>query len=163
MSNAKFALAALLMVAAAQASAETRIVALGASNVEGWRIQRGAAFPAQLEAMLRKRGYDVRVVNAGVSWDTSRKMLDRLASAVPNETAIVILAENVRQVTNEFMPVIEERLRQRGISVLRVNFRGMPYNLLQRDGIHMTEEGHAHFASRLLPRIIPLIQRHRGH
>ena len=154
----KLILVAVLLVVAAPVRAETKIVALGASNVAGWRVARDDAFPSRLEAMLRKAGHDVRVVNAGVSWDTSKMMLDRLDRDVPQGTAIVVLAENVRQVTNASMPQIEKRLRDRHIAVLRVNFGNVPRNLLQADGIHMTAQGHAYFASRLVPQVVPLIK-----
>ena len=164
MSSARLVLAALLIVVAigGHAYAETKIAALGASNVAGWKVSRAAAFPAQLEAKLRKSGHDVRVVNAGVSWDTSLKMLQRIQTDVSGDASIVIPAENVRQVTNELMPEIERRLQQRGIAVLRVNFRGVPRNLLQQDGIHLTAKGHSYFADQLVQQIAPMIKRQQA-
>ena len=67
------------------------IVALGASNTAGWGVGSRNAYPAQLEAMLRSRGYDAHVANAGVSFDTTSGMLGRVDSAVPPGTSIVIL------------------------------------------------------------------------
>ena len=54
------------------------IVALGASNTAGWGVGSRNAYPAQLEAMLRSRGYDAHVANAGVSFDTTSGMLGRV-------------------------------------------------------------------------------------
>jgi lysophospholipase L1-like esterase len=34
------------------------IVALGASNTAGWGVASQTAYPAQLEVMLKARGYD---------------------------------------------------------------------------------------------------------
>ena len=51
------------------------IVALGASNTVG---RSGASYPAELEALLKAKGYDVRVINAGVNGDTTAGMAARL-------------------------------------------------------------------------------------
>ncbi len=67
------------------------IVALGDSNTAGFGVSRQEAFPAQLEAMLRTTGYDVQVANAGISGDTTRGMLARLDTYVPQGTRIVIV------------------------------------------------------------------------
>jgi acyl-CoA thioesterase-1 len=66
---------ALLFVSAAQAAT---VVALGASNTFGKGVSRGQAYPAQLEALLRARGLNARVVNAGINGDTTGGMLARL-------------------------------------------------------------------------------------
>jgi acyl-CoA thioesterase-1 len=68
------------------ATAEAQIVALGASNTRGMGVALEAAYPAQLEAMLRAKGYRGGVLNAGISGDTTR-----LDSAVPPDTRVVIL------------------------------------------------------------------------
>ena len=67
------------------------IVALGASNTFGKGVARNQAYPAQLEAILRAKGANVRVVNAGINGDTTEGMLQRLDRAVPNGTSAVIL------------------------------------------------------------------------
>ena len=73
------------------ASADTvRIVAIGASNTTGEAVGMSAAWPAQLEAMLKAKGYDVNVVNAGVSGETSSQTLGRVDSVVTPGTKIVI-------------------------------------------------------------------------
>jgi hypothetical protein len=60
------------------ATAEAQIVALGASNTRGMGVAFEAAYPAQLEAMLRAKGYSGGVLNAGISGDTTTGMLTRL-------------------------------------------------------------------------------------
>lgn len=50
---------------------ETLIVAFGDSLSAGYGLKAQEAFPAQLQAALRKKGRAVRVHNAGVSGDTS--------------------------------------------------------------------------------------------
>ena len=72
-------------------SANAQIVALGASSTAGYGVGASAAYPAQLEAILRARGRPMSVSNAGVSGDTTGGMLARLSGAVPPGTKIVIL------------------------------------------------------------------------
>ena len=64
------------------------IVALGASNTVG---RSGTSYAAELEALLKAKGYDVRVINAGVNGDTTAGMAARLEFAVPNGTRLVLL------------------------------------------------------------------------
>jgi acyl-CoA thioesterase-1 len=80
-----------LLLAADASSRPWLVVALGDSNTAGYGVGRQAAFPAQLEAMLRMTGYDVQVLNAGVTGDTTGGMLARLDAAVPPGTSLVIV------------------------------------------------------------------------
>lgn len=84
-------LAMLPVTAGSARAASATIVALGASNTEGMKLTTAEAYPAQLERILRAKGLDVSVVNAGVSGDTSEGMLNRLGSSVPDGTRVVIL------------------------------------------------------------------------
>ena len=72
--------------------AEIRILAFGASIVQGYGLPPGAGLTAQLEAALRAQGYDARVVNAGVSGDTTAGGLARLEWTLAEEHDIAILA-----------------------------------------------------------------------
>lgn len=73
------------------ASSQPLIVALGDSNTAGYGVGQGNAFPAQLNAMLQRRGYNARIANAGVSGDTFGGMLSRLDTSVPAGTRLVIV------------------------------------------------------------------------
>jgi acyl-CoA thioesterase-1 len=73
------------------ASSQPLIVALGDSNTAGWGVGQANAFPSQLNAMLRRRGYNARIANAGVSGDTFGGMLSRLNTSVPTGTRLVIV------------------------------------------------------------------------
>ena len=81
------ALALMLQLGGAHAAA---VVALGASQTAGKGVSTAEAYPAQLEAMLRARGLDVTVVNAGISGDTTGGMMARLDGTVPKGTRVVI-------------------------------------------------------------------------
>ncbi len=84
-------IALALVTAASCANAETtRIVAIGASNTSGYAVGAGNAYPAILERLLKAKGYDVTVVNAGVTAETSAQTLSRVDSVVTPGTKIVI-------------------------------------------------------------------------
>jgi acyl-CoA thioesterase-1 len=162
-------LLSLLLPVAAQA-ASVRIVALGASNTYGHGrgrtnggVQPSQAFPAQLQAMLRARGVDARVTNAGIPGDTTGGMLSRLGSAVPNGTQIVILQPggNDRRrgesgSTAGNVAAIQQQLAARHIAVIMT---GMPAPASTRDpdGQHFNAEGHAAVAAALLPQVMAAI------
>ena len=55
-----------------------RVVALGDSLTAGYSLPADAAFPAVLQKVLRAKGYDVEIDNAGVSGDTSSGARERL-------------------------------------------------------------------------------------
>src|SRR5258708_4011820 len=84
-------LAGLMCASAAGNAAPLRIVAIGASNTHGWYVGNQGAYPAQLEALLRAKGIDAQVTNAGVPFETTGMMLRRVDKDVPNGTDIVIL------------------------------------------------------------------------
>jgi acyl-CoA thioesterase-1 len=112
------------------ATAEAQIVALGASNTRGMGVAFEATYPAQLEAMLRAKGYRGGVLNAGISGDTTTGMLARLDSAVPPDTRVVILqpgANDLRRrgggpaAREANIQQIVSRLRARGIQVVMLD------------------------------------------
>ncbi|HET9273686.1 MAG TPA: GDSL-type esterase/lipase family protein, partial [Methyloceanibacter sp.] len=86
--------AALLLAPLHKIAAEPRpavIVAFGDSLAAGLGLPQDQAFPAQLEAALKARGHDVRVINAGVSGDTASAALKRLDWALPEDASAVIV------------------------------------------------------------------------
>jgi acyl-CoA thioesterase-1 len=56
----------------------TTIAVLGDSLSAGYGLPESEAFPAVVESLLRERGHSVRVLNAGVSGDTTAGGLNRL-------------------------------------------------------------------------------------
>ncbi len=83
------------MVSVASAQPVT-LLALGDSLTAGYGLQPSDAFPVKLEAALRARGHDVKVVNAGVSGDTALDGASRLDWALSEQVdaAIVELGAN---------------------------------------------------------------------
>ena len=158
-----------LTIAANLASAATvQIVAFGASNTAGYGVGSDQAWPVRLETLLRAKGYQATVVNAGISGDTTAGMLERLDSAVPAGTELVILAIFPYNDAGKGIAPAEHTaniekivslLHARGIKTMSAipYVSGLP---TQSDGIHLTAEGHATLAVRLLPEVIGAIDRH---
>lgn len=84
--------------AAAQTTPELTVLALGDSLTAGYNLPHDAAFPVQLEAALRDQGHAVRVINAGVSGDTTAGGLARLdwtlAEGTPDLTILELGAND---------------------------------------------------------------------
>ena len=70
---------------------EGTIVAVGDSLTEGLGVAEEFAYPALLEKKLRSNGYHYRVVNAGVSGETSSGTLARIKWVLTLKPDIVIL------------------------------------------------------------------------
>ena len=93
-------IAAVLLLgwlAAAGLRAETgegalRLLMLGDSLTAGQGLATRDTLPARLEAALRARGLDVRVINAGVSGDTTAAGLARLEWALADRPHALIVA-----------------------------------------------------------------------
>ena len=80
-----------LGTAAATAQPERVIVAFGDSLTAGQGVAPDQSYPALLAAKLRTDGYSYRVVNAGVSGDTSAGGLRRVDWALKNKPELVLL------------------------------------------------------------------------
>lgn len=90
--TAALLVAALGVTPRALAEGAPVIAVLGDSLTAGLGVTAAEAFPAHLEARLRREGYDYRVVNAGVSGDTSAGGLRRVDWVLRAEPEIVIVA-----------------------------------------------------------------------
>ena len=118
----------------AGAAPALKLVALGDSLTAGYLLPADAAFPAVLEKALRKDGYNVSVVNAGVSGDTASEGLARLDWALGDGADAVILelgANDMLQgidpaVTRKALDTILARLTARHIKVLIAGMRATP-------------------------------------
>jgi acyl-CoA thioesterase-1 len=86
------AFAALFLVASSQAQAETkRLYVLGDSLAAGYGLPEEQGFTAQLEKALRAKGHDVKVINGGVSGDTTAGGRQRMAWALATKPHYVIV------------------------------------------------------------------------
>jgi acyl-CoA thioesterase I len=179
-------LAGLLSIGVSQA-ATIRIVAYGDSGVAGEGVVTAQAYPAQLEAMLRRKGFDVSVANKGVNGRTSADAMTDLDAFVPSGTNIVIVQFGVNDVKRGIdaaqvrrnMDQVVSRLRARGLGVLvvaypavdlssvasshgalYVRWGGLPdpkYHVPGDPNHHFNAAGLEVMASRMLPAVEKLI------
>jgi acyl-CoA thioesterase-1 len=89
-----FLLSILSFIAIAQnAVSDTRpvIVAFGDSLTAGYGVEAGAAYPEQLQTRLDAMGYRYRVINLGVTGDTTSQGRARMTRVLATNPSIVIL------------------------------------------------------------------------
>ncbi len=160
------ALIATALAASVPAAAATlNIVAIGASNTSGLGVGTEAAYPAQLQALLRRKGIDAHVTNAGVPGDVTAGMLRRLDAAVPMGTNLVILQPGANDL--RFLGTKEQRtaniaamvhrLHARGIRVIVYDPQNIPRDFYQWDGIHFNAAAHAKIAATLAAQISAML------
>jgi acyl-CoA thioesterase I len=129
-----FAALAFSSVGVTEARAERVIVALGDSLTAGLGVAADEAYPARLEARLQREGYAYRVVNAGVSGDTTAGGLRRVDWVMRAKPEIVIVAlganDGLRaqspQAMRDNLAAIVNRLQAAGARVLLAGMRLPP-------------------------------------
>lgn len=125
---------ALLSLVAGEARADDVIVALGDSLTAGLGVAPDEAYPARLEQRLRREGYPYRVINAGVSGDTTAGGLRRVDWVLRSGPEIVIVAlganDGLRgqspQAMRANLEAIVARLQTAGARVLLAGMRLPP-------------------------------------
>lgn len=111
-----------------------KLVAFGDSLTAGYNLPADAAFPAVLEAALRKEGYRVSIENAGVSGDTASDGLARVAWTLSDGADGVILELGANDMLRGIDPAITKaaldailtELKGRGTPVLIVGMKASP-------------------------------------
>jgi acyl-CoA thioesterase I len=113
--------------------------------------------------LLRARGSQVHVANAGVWGETTDATLARVSSAVPQGTRIVILVDNAaNDIRHNMSPIkaaaniatIKSQLQARGIRV--IDAMGTYISVLRQpggagpDGRHLSVEGNKKLAAALV-------------
>jgi acyl-CoA thioesterase-1 len=112
--------------AAKQPDSRPLVVAFGDSLSEGYGVEPGKSFPDQLQQKLARQGYGYRVVNMGISGDTTTGGLARLQAVIDLKPAVVILElggnDGLRGVpvaaTRTNLEAMIQRLQATGIQVL---------------------------------------------
>ncbi len=113
-----------------------RLLVLGDSLTAGYGLAAEEAFPVQLQEALLQSGYNVTVINAGVSGDTSAGGLARLDWALQDEPQLVIVALGGNDALRGLPPeetfanldAILERLKAAGIHIILIGMKA-PRNL----------------------------------
>ena len=124
-------LAALVAFALAGTSARAddrpiTIVALGDSLTAGYMLAPGEGFVPQLQAALREKGHDVKIVDAGVSGDATSGGLARVDWSVGEDADAVIVELGANDAlrgldpatTRENLSALLDRLAARDLPVL---------------------------------------------
>lgn len=115
------------------------VVALGDSLTAGYGLSATDAFPVRLEAHLRQGGLPVRVLNSGVSGDTTAGGRARLDWVLSDDPDAVIVQLGANDALRGIDPVdaarnlneILVKLKQKGIRVLLAGMLAPP-NLGER-------------------------------
>ena len=180
------ALVAVVLLVVTGAGAEDRvIVALGDSLTAGLGVAADETYPALLQARLRREGFAYRVVNAGVSGDTTaggRRRVDWVLRAHPvaamrdNLVAIVtglrtggarVLLVGMRMppnygdaYTRQFADAFPHVARQTSVAFVPFLLEGVAGDpaLNQPDGIHPNAAGQRVVADTVWHALRPLLQ-----
>ena len=137
------------------------IMAFGDSLTSGPGLRPEETYPALLQERVTKEDFDYRVINAGVSGDTSTEALARFDSALVPGVEIVILAiganDGLRGVAvstvERNIATMIERAQARGINVLLCQMEAPPVG-----GLIYTIEFHriyTRLAERYKVRLVP--------
>ena len=138
------------------------IIFFGNSLTAGYGLNSDQSFPTLIGNRLDSLHLPWKVINAGISGDTSAGILSRIGSAVPEGTRIVILSvfaynDNRKGISpaehQANVAAIERQLRSRGIRIINANGliqSALKAGMVQGDGIHLTAEGCRRVAMGLL-------------
>ncbi|MBI2822679.1 MAG: arylesterase [Acidobacteria bacterium] len=102
------------------------IIAFGDSLTAGTGVRQEQNYPSQLQARLDHAGYSYRVVNAGISGETTTQGLSRLQSVIEQHPRLVILElganDGLRGIPTALirsnLATMIERLQAAGIQVV---------------------------------------------
>jgi acyl-CoA thioesterase I len=151
------------------------IVALGASDTLNPRVSSEEQYPAQLESLLKAKGIDVVIQNAGVPGDTPQGELSRVDSAAPPGTRLVLLGGGggnalryaakhggmSQAVVDELRASREEivkRLQARNVQVIKVweilNYGSLSNEYPSGDGRHLNAAGNKVVAESLVQPVL---------
>ena len=122
--------------ASAQENGHFTILAFGDSLTAGYGLEQGQTFPDRLEAALQAKGLQVKLINAGVSGDTTQDGLHRLEWVLSAEVDAVILELGANDALRGLPPqqaknnlaAMMEILQRRGLPVLLAGMRA-PINM----------------------------------
>ncbi|MGH9202432.1 MAG: arylesterase [Vicinamibacterales bacterium] len=134
---------------APSSSARPRIVFLGDSLTAGLGLPTEQGYPSLIQRRLDEEGYQLEVVNAGVSGDTSAGGLRRLEWSLEGDVRVLIVALGGNDALRGLPPAelrknlaaILDRAAARGVTVILAGMEAPPNN-----GQHYTEQFRAVYA-----------------
>jgi len=103
-----------------------RLMVLGDSLTAGYGLPQTEAFPVKLEIALKARGANVKVINAGVSGDTTSGGRARLGWALADKPTHVLVELGANdalrgvdpKITRENLDAIVAELKKAGVKVM---------------------------------------------
>lgn len=117
------------------AAAESKVIlALGDSLMAGYGLAEQESFPAQLQMALDQRNHEVRVINGGVSGDTSTGGVGRLDWLLADKPDLIIIElganDGLRalppELTEKNLAILIERSKQAGAHVVLAGMKAPP-------------------------------------
>ena len=124
-------IALVYLTLAARANAGTReplVIFLGDSLTAGYELPAEQAFPALVAKMASEKGRPIRVVNAGVSGDTTSGALDRLSWLLEQKPDLLVVGLGVNDAfRGQPVETIEKNVR---VIVIRAKSAGARVLLL---------------------------------
>jgi acyl-CoA thioesterase-1 len=142
-----------------------RIVFIGDSLTSGRGLSARRAYPAVLQHRLDEAGWRYRVVNAGVSGDTSERALDRLPGALSGDVRLLVVALGVNDALRG-VPIAQlkanlariiEAAQGRGIRVLLCGLAGRSDGSPYTSGFH---SAYHELAARYQVPLVPFMLEH---
>ncbi len=136
------------------------IVAFGDSLTEGYGFEPERAYPALLEQRLTAKGYNYKVINAGISGETSSGALSRVDWILRLKPDIVVLETGANDGLMGINPVLVEqnlnrivaKLQQNGVTVILAGMK-----MLANLGLTYTQEFEAVYPKVAASYGVPLI------
>ena len=121
---------------------ERVILAFGDSLFAGYNLEQHQGYPEVLQAVLRTRGVNARVIDAGVSGDTTAAGLQRITFVLDNTDADIDLAllelggnDLLRGIapdqTRSNLEAIASKMQERGLPIVVMGMRAPPNGGLQ--------------------------------
>jgi acyl-CoA thioesterase-1 len=166
------AIALMVFGATGTAIAQVQVAIVGDSNVYGKGVSSSVNYPTQLEAALKARGLNVRVINSGINGDTTSGVLSRLDSAAPQGTKVAVVWVGVNdrrrggtaETINAGRAQIAARLRARGIDVFTITPASYDRTAHQNPALnigdgHLNEAGYRMMVSRTIGPIAAMVKK----
>jgi acyl-CoA thioesterase-1 len=166
-----------------KADARPVILAFGDSLTAGYGVEEGESYPDHLQRMLDGKGYPYRVVNMGISGDTTDGGVSRLDAALLLKPKIVILelgandglqGEGAKVIlagmtlprnygaayVRDFERIFRDLARQRGAVLIPFFLEGVAMNaaLMQDDMLHPNAAGCRKVAELVFRHLEPLLR-----
>ena len=139
------------------------IAAFGDSLTAGFGVEEKESYPHQLQDLLEERGYKYRVVNYGLSGDTTSGGVERVAQVLTDKPVIVVLELGgndglrglpVKTTTENFEKMIEQ-FQAAGVKVILAGIT-LPRNY-GMDYIHEFDDMYKALAEKYKVPFIPFL------